>query len=71
MATNMVLARGGTPMATVEEGADAVMHLITSPDVGTGQYFNQTRATRANAQAYDAESRRRLRELSLRLVGIE
>ena len=32
-------------------------------------FFNQLRPQRANAQAYDMESRRRLRELSVRLTG--
>ena len=35
----------------------------------TGAYFNGTREARADAQAYDADARRRLRELSERLVG--
>lgn len=38
MATSMVLNRGGTPMATIDEGADPVMQVITSPLAGTGNY---------------------------------
>jgi NAD(P)-dependent dehydrogenase (short-subunit alcohol dehydrogenase family) len=71
MATSMVLNRGGTPLTTIDEGADAVMHVITSPDAGTGQYYNQTRAMRANDQAYDLEARARLRQLSRELTGLD
>jgi hypothetical protein len=34
----------------------------------SGAYFNGTREVRADAQAYDLDARRRLRELSQRLV---
>jgi NAD(P)-dependent dehydrogenase (short-subunit alcohol dehydrogenase family) len=70
MNTRMVERAGVEPRSTVDEGADAVMHLITAPDLGSGGYFNQTRPARANAQAYDADARRRLRELSERLTGV-
>lgn len=35
-----------------------------------GQFFNQLVPRRAHAQAYDLESRRRLRELSRELTGV-
>jgi NAD(P)-dependent dehydrogenase (short-subunit alcohol dehydrogenase family) len=70
MDTRMVERAGIEPQSTVDEGADAVMHLITAPDLGSGGYFNQTRSARANAQAYDVEARRRLRELSEELTGV-
>jgi NAD(P)-dependent dehydrogenase (short-subunit alcohol dehydrogenase family) len=69
MDTRMVERAGIEPQSTVDEGADAVMRLITE-DVGTGGYFNGVRPARANAQAYDADARRRLRELSERLTGV-
>jgi NAD(P)-dependent dehydrogenase (short-subunit alcohol dehydrogenase family) len=69
MDTRMVERAGIEPQSTVDEGADAVMQLITG-DVGSGGYFNGLRASRANAQVYDAEARRRLRELSERLTGV-
>ncbi len=69
MDTRMVERAGIEPRATVDEGADAVMQLITE-DVGTGGYFNGLRSARANQQAYDAEARRRLRALSERLTGV-
>lgn len=67
MNTTMVEQAGVTPRATVDEGADALMQLITG-DVGTGRYFNGLREARANAQAYDEEARARLRELSVELT---
>jgi NAD(P)-dependent dehydrogenase (short-subunit alcohol dehydrogenase family) len=69
MDTRMVERAGIEPQSTVDEGADAVMQLITG-DVGSGGYFNGLRAARANAQAYDEEARRRLRELSEELTGV-
>ncbi len=70
MDTNMVLSRGATARSSVDEGAAAVMNVITGSDVGTGQYFNGTRPARANAQAYDPTARERLRELSEELTGL-
>jgi NAD(P)-dependent dehydrogenase (short-subunit alcohol dehydrogenase family) len=70
MATSMVLNRGGTPMATIDEGADPVMQVITSPTAGSGNYYRQATNARAQAQAYDLEARRRLRELSIQLTGL-
>lgn len=68
MDTRMVQRAGLTPRATVDEGADAVMHLVTD-DVGSGGYFNGLRAARANDQAYDAQARARLWALSEELTG--
>ncbi len=60
------------PLSTVEEGARAVAHLATSPDLEgvTGECFEGVRRARANAQAYDRDARRRLRALSERLIRI-
>ena len=69
MPTGMVRRAGVTPRATIGEGADAVMQLIVSDEIEGGQFFNQLVPRRANAQAYDMESRRRLRELSRELTG--
>ncbi|HET9947307.1 MAG TPA: SDR family NAD(P)-dependent oxidoreductase, partial [Longimicrobiales bacterium] len=55
MDTPMVRNRGGTPMTTVDEGADPVMHVITAPDAGTGLYYRQDTPARAHEQAYDEE----------------
>ncbi|MGE0118116.1 MAG: SDR family NAD(P)-dependent oxidoreductase [Dongiaceae bacterium] len=72
MDTNMVRESGYAPMSSVEQGAEAILHLATSPDLDgrTGLYFDGQRPARANAQAYDPAARRRLRELSRRLTGI-
>ena len=71
MDTQMVRAAGRTPLSTVEEGADAVMNLITTPGLISGQYFNQMRAMEANAQAYDRDARAQLRALSAELTGLD
>lgn len=70
MPTGMVQRLGVEPRATIDEGADAVMQLIVSDEIDGGQFFNQLEPQRAHAQAYEAESRRRLRELSRRLTGV-
>ena len=69
MDTPMVRRAGVTPRATVDEGADAVMQLVTSPDIGSGGYFSGLRPRRANDQAYDEEARAMLRRLSEELTG--
>jgi hypothetical protein len=69
MDTRMVQRAGLTPRATVDEGADAVMHLVTD-DVGSGGYFNGLRPARANDQAYDASARARLWALSDELTAV-
>ena len=69
MDTGMVRRAGVTPMATVDEGADAVMQLIHARDIGSGGYFNGLRRARANAQAYDDEARTNLRMVSEELTG--
>ncbi|KAK1181129.1 hypothetical protein B7755_025115 [Streptomyces sp. NBS 14/10] len=70
MATTMVREAGVAPWSTVEEGVEAVLHLLAAPARGvpSGRYFNGTEESRADAQAYDARARRRLRELSEDLV---
>ena len=67
MPTGMVQRLGVTPRATIAEGADAVMNLIMG-DVEGGQFFNQMTPRRAHPQAYDPESRKRLRVLSAQLT---
>jgi NAD(P)-dependent dehydrogenase (short-subunit alcohol dehydrogenase family) len=70
MATTMVLSAGIEPRSTIAEGADAVMHLVTTPGLQSGQFFNGTRPGRANAQAYDEAAREKLRALSITLTGV-
>ncbi len=70
MNTTMVRAGGATPMSTVEEGGAAILHLATGDDMEgrSGLFYNGQKEARANAQAYDAAARKKLRELSLRLT---
>jgi NAD(P)-dependent dehydrogenase (short-subunit alcohol dehydrogenase family) len=72
MDTTMVRQNNVKPVSTVDQGADAVMNLITSNALErrTGLYFNVLEESRANDQAYDANARRRLRELSRRLTSL-
>ena len=72
MPTKMVLAVGTTPVTPLEDGVEATWRLAADPalDGVTGRYFFGTDEARADAQAYDAGARRRLRELSEGLVGL-
>jgi NAD(P)-dependent dehydrogenase (short-subunit alcohol dehydrogenase family) len=72
MNTRMAFESFGHAMTTVEEGADAILYVATSADLDgkSGLYFDGKRPAGANAQANDADARRRLRELSLRLVDL-
>ncbi|MDX1567233.1 MAG: SDR family NAD(P)-dependent oxidoreductase [Longimicrobiales bacterium] len=71
MDTKMVRAAGVEPRSTVDEGARAVLNLVNSPDIGSGRFFDQQEPVRADAQAYDAEARDRLWELSEDWTGVE
>jgi len=73
MNTTMVRRAGVSPMSKVEDGAEAILQLAVSPKLEgrSGLYFNVLNEARANAQAYDAEARRRLRALSLELSGLK
>jgi NAD(P)-dependent dehydrogenase (short-subunit alcohol dehydrogenase family) len=70
--TNMVRAAGVEPVTPLEEGVEATMRLITSPEVEgvNGHYFNGTRESAPDPQAEDPEARRRLREISEELTGL-
>jgi NAD(P)-dependent dehydrogenase (short-subunit alcohol dehydrogenase family) len=72
MDTKMVIDAGVTPASAVQEGLEATWRLVADPSVDgvSGAYFNGTREVRADAQAYDLDARRRLRELSQRLVEV-
>jgi NAD(P)-dependent dehydrogenase (short-subunit alcohol dehydrogenase family) len=72
MDTKMVLGPGGTPMSSVEEGVEATLRLITDPSLDdvTGGFYNGMREWRPDAQADDADARRRLWEESERLAGL-
>jgi NAD(P)-dependent dehydrogenase (short-subunit alcohol dehydrogenase family) len=72
MDTTMVRQSGTTPWSTVEQGADAIMNLATSPAIEgrSGLYFDGLQESRADAQAYDVKAQQRLRALSFKLTGL-
>jgi hypothetical protein len=57
--------------AALEDGVAATVRLIVDPSLDgvTGRFYDGERESRANPQAYDKGARRKLRELSDRLVG--
>jgi NAD(P)-dependent dehydrogenase (short-subunit alcohol dehydrogenase family) len=71
MPTKMVLGHT-EPQSSVQDGVRATMRLITSPalDDVTGRYFNVQQEATALAQAYDADARQRLRDLSEQLTAL-
>ena len=72
MPTKIVMHARGAAISTLEEGVEATVRLAAAPalDGVTGLYFDRQSEARANGQAYDLDARRRLRELSERLVGL-
>jgi NAD(P)-dependent dehydrogenase (short-subunit alcohol dehydrogenase family) len=72
MNTTMVREGGITPISTVEQGGEAILHLAVGEDMAgkTGLFFNGMVQAKANAQAYDAAARKKLRALSLELTGL-
>lgn len=72
MNTTMVRASRVTPVSTVEQGGEAILHLASGDDVAdkSGLFFNSMNEAQANPQAYDEAARQRLRALSLELTGI-
>ena len=72
MNTTMVREGGITPISTVEQGGQAILHLVRGDDVAgqSGLFFNGMHEVQANPQAYDEIARQRLRKLSLELTGL-
>jgi NAD(P)-dependent dehydrogenase (short-subunit alcohol dehydrogenase family) len=72
MPTKMVTHSGTTPISSLEEGTLATARLVVDPQLDgvSGRYYNGESEARAHPQAYDPGARRRLRELSERLVGL-
>ncbi|HEY7077966.1 MAG TPA: SDR family NAD(P)-dependent oxidoreductase [Solirubrobacteraceae bacterium] len=70
MPTKIVTAAGREPASRLEDGVEATLALVRDPLHGTitGRYFNGLDETRAHEQAYDRDARRRLRELSEKLI---
>jgi len=67
MPTKIVAA----PTSSVAEGVEATARLLAGLSASkiNGRYFNVLREARAYAQAYDPPARKRLHELSERLVA--
>jgi NAD(P)-dependent dehydrogenase (short-subunit alcohol dehydrogenase family) len=72
MNTTMVREGGITPISTVEQGGEAILHLAVGDDMAgkSGLFFNGLREAQANSQAYDVTARQRLRRLSFELTGL-
>jgi NAD(P)-dependent dehydrogenase (short-subunit alcohol dehydrogenase family) len=72
MPTGMVKAAGVRPITPLEDGIEATLRLIESPELDgiSGRYFDGTEESAPHPQAYDAEVRRELRELSEELTGV-
>jgi NAD(P)-dependent dehydrogenase (short-subunit alcohol dehydrogenase family) len=72
MATTMVRQSGVTPISSVEQGAEAILHLAAAAELAcpSGAFYNGLMPSRAHTQAYDEAARERLRALSLRLTGL-
>ncbi len=72
MPTKMVKAAGVTPVTALEDGVRATLRLVADPELDgvSGRYFNGVRDAEPDPQARDPEARRRLDELSHRLVGV-
>jgi NAD(P)-dependent dehydrogenase (short-subunit alcohol dehydrogenase family) len=72
MNTTMVREGGISPISTVEQGGDAILHLAVGDDMAgkSGLFFNGMRQALANPQAYDELARQRLRAISFELTGL-
>lgn len=69
MPTKMVIGRF-PPSSKIQDGVGATVRLAAAPELEgvTGRYFNMQNEHRAHPQAYDAEARRRLSELTEHLM---
>jgi len=72
MNTKMVRESGAKAMSTIEDGAEAILHLATGPDLEgkSGLFFDRMRPASAHEQAYDEHARERLRALTSGWVGL-
>ncbi|MET9954085.1 SDR family NAD(P)-dependent oxidoreductase [Streptomyces sp. NPDC006339] len=70
MDTPGVRAYGLTPAVTTEEGVRPTVRLLLDPGPATvtGRYFDRFTEARAHEQAYDPEARKRLMEITHRLI---
>jgi NAD(P)-dependent dehydrogenase (short-subunit alcohol dehydrogenase family) len=70
--TKMVREAFGRGRGDVQQGADALIFLATSPELEgvTGRFFDQNREARADRQAYDRGARERLYRMTCELTGL-
>lgn len=70
--TKMVTDMGITPQGEAATGAEVEFYIATSPELEgvTGKYFDLKKEAKANRQAYDAETRQKLWQLSEKLTGL-
>jgi NAD(P)-dependent dehydrogenase (short-subunit alcohol dehydrogenase family) len=70
--TNMVRNANLTPLGEPEIGAEAEVYFAISPKLNnvTGKYFNEKTESKADSEAYNKESRKRLWELSVKLTKL-
>src|SRR3954471_22157663 len=70
-ATYMPTKMVHSPISTLEEGVEATLRLVADPALAgvTGRFFDGTREARPDAQAADADARRRLWTLSEQLTA--
>jgi len=71
MDTAMVRESGYTPLASVDEGVDAIWWLLTNPELDwvSGYYFHGTKKAQPDSQANDPAARAWLRRLSDALIA--
>ena len=71
MPTKMVLEERGSSVDSLELGTQAVLQLALDPELDgvSGRFYDRLEESAANAQAYDAEARARLRALSEELTA--
>jgi NAD(P)-dependent dehydrogenase (short-subunit alcohol dehydrogenase family) len=72
MPTKMVTHAGVRPVDSLETGVRSTTNLVASPELAhvTGRYFDRFTEAHPHPQADDEDARRRLRQLSERLVGV-
>ncbi len=71
-ATYMPTKIVSSPVSTIAQGVEATFRLVAEPELAgvSGRFYNGQRESRADPQAYDAEARRRLLDLSERLTSL-
>ncbi|GGX12910.1 3-oxoacyl-ACP reductase [Streptomyces malachitofuscus] len=71
MPTALVAETGLAPASTLEEGADAVLRLVTAPaaEIGTGGYFHGTGKAEPHDDVRDPGRRAALRQATERLLA--